>query len=221
MEYYYNPPIDPWLTILYQNSAIMVLDKPAGLLSVPGKGVELHDSLLTRIRWQYPEAETAHRLDMATSGLIVVALTKEAERQLKVQFQQRSPQKRYIALVEGELPTEKGVIDLPLICDWPNRPKQMVSFSEGREAITHYHRLELLTYQEAPLTRVALSPITGRSHQLRVHLQAIGHPILGDRFYGSAWGRRVASRLYLHADYLSFIDPMSQKRLAFRSPTPF
>ncbi len=217
MEFYYNPPIDPWLEILYQDEAIMVVNKPEGLLSVSGKGPELYDSILTRIQWEFPEAETAHRLDMATSGLLLVALTKEAERDLKAQFRDRQTEKRYIAVVEGALPHDRGIISLPLICDWPNRPKQMVCFERGKSAKTEYKVLK----REEKRTRILLNPITGRSHQLRVHLLAIGHPILGDRFYADGWARTHFSRLHLHANRLKFTHPTTRKWLDFEVAPPF
>ena len=161
----YNPPQDPWLVILYQDEHIMVVNKPSGLLSVPGRLEEHKDSVMTRIQRDFPQAESVHRLDMATSGVIVVALNKAAERELKRQFREREPKKQYVARVWGHPQPAEGLVDLPLICDWPNRPKQKVCYETGKAAQTEY---EVLEYAEDNTARVRLKPITGRSHQLRV-----------------------------------------------------
>ena len=207
----YNPPTDPWLHVLYQDGHIIVVNKPSGLLSVPGKALEHHDSIMSRIKADFPDAESVHRLDMATSGVMVVALNKAAERELKRQFREREPKKTYIARVWGKLEKPQGLVDLPLICDWPNRPKQKVCYETGKSAQTFY---EVLEYEENA-TRVKLSPITGRSHQLRVHMLALGHPILGDRFYAHPQARALAPRLQLHAQELFITHP------AFHSPIHF
>ncbi len=219
MEFYYNPPIEPWLSILYQDEEIMVVDKPAELLSVPGKGAELHDSIITRVHWEFPEAETVHRLDMSTSGILVIALTKVAERELKRQFRERETYKRYIADVFGIMEEDGGMIDLPLICDWERRPKQMVCFERGKEARTAY-RVLFRNYQEN-FTRVSLNPLTGRSHQLRVHLLSLGHVILGDRFYAQGEALQQRSRLALHACELKLIHPTTKEALHFKVAPPF
>ena len=200
----YNPPRDPWLLILYQDQHIMVVNKPSGLLSVPGRAPENKDSIMTRIQADFPTAESVHRLDMATSGVIVVALTKAAERELKRQFREREPKKSYVARVWGHLAQDEGLIDLPLICDWPNRPKQKVCYETGKSSQTQY---QVLSRDTDGSTRVKLSPITGRSHQLRVHMLAIGHPILGDGFYAPVEAKAMASRLQLHAQELCITHP--------------
>ncbi|MBX9497174.1 bifunctional tRNA pseudouridine(32) synthase/23S rRNA pseudouridine(746) synthase RluA [Yersinia enterocolitica] len=200
----YNPPRDPWLQILYQDEHIMVVNKASGLLSVPGRAPENKDSVMTRIQADFPTAESVHRLDMATSGVIVVALTKAAERELKRQFREREPKKSYIARVWGHLAQDEGLIDLPLICDWPNRPKQKVCYETGKSSQTQY---QVLSRDADGSTRVKLSPITGRSHQLRVHMLAIGHPILGDGFYAHPEAKAMASRLQLHAQELCITHP--------------
>lgn len=199
----YHPPVDPWLYILYQDEHIIVVNKPSDLLSVPGKAPEHNDSIMSRVQRDHPNAESVHRLDMATSGVMVVALNKPAERELKRQFREREPKKHYIARVWGHLEKQEGLIDLPLICDWPNRPKQKVCFETGKSAQTEY---EVLEYEELA-TRVKLSPITGRSHQLRVHMLALGHPILGDRFYAHEQAFVLAPRLQLHAQELYITHP--------------
>ncbi|KAB8306164.1 bifunctional tRNA pseudouridine(32) synthase/23S rRNA pseudouridine(746) synthase RluA [Erwinia endophytica] len=214
----YNPPQTPWLHILYQDQHIIVVNKPSGLLSVPGRLAEHKDSVMTRIQRDFPTAESVHRLDMATSGVMVAALTKAAERELKRQFREREPKKTYVARVWGQPDKEKGVIDLPLICDWPNRPKQKVCFENGKAAQTEY---EVLEYEAGNSARVQLTPITGRSHQLRVHLLALGHPILGDNFYAHEQARVMAPRLLLHAQTLTITHPQYQTSMTFRQPADF
>lgn len=214
----YNPPTDPWLQVIFQDEHIMVVNKPSGLLSVPGKLAEHQDSLMTRIQQQYPEAESVHRLDMSTSGVIVVALTKEAERELKRQFRERETKKVYIARVWGRVEEDYGIIDLPLICDYPNRPKQKVCHETGKKALTQY---EVMSWDEDGTTRVKLRPITGRSHQLRVHLLALGHPILGDKFYAHPQALDAADRLQLHAQELSFYHPITDAPLVFNCEPDF
>ncbi|GAA5098352.1 bifunctional tRNA pseudouridine(32) synthase/23S rRNA pseudouridine(746) synthase RluA [Wohlfahrtiimonas larvae] len=218
MNYYYDPAIVPWLDILYQDRDIMVVNKPHDLLSVPGKPPELWDSILTRIQWEFPDAETVHRLDLATSGLMVVALHIEAERELKRQFRERETDKTYIAKVFGILAEKEGSIDFPLICDWPNRPKQMVSYEYGKDALTHY---KVLSEDDDGNTLIELVPVTGRSHQLRVHMMSKGHPILGDRFYAHEDALKGRNRLYLHAAELAFTHPITKKRQLFKQPPSF
>lgn len=214
----YNPPREPWLHILYQDAHIMVVNKPSGLLSVPGRLDEHKDSVMTRIQRDFPQAESVHRLDMATSGVMVVALTKAAERELKRQFREREPAKTYVACIWGHPEKEGGVVDLPLICDWPNRPKQMVCFENGKAAQTEYQVLE---YRADNSARVSLKPITGRSHQLRVHMLALGHPILGDNFYAHPDARAMAPRLLLHAESLTITHPAFGNAMTFRQPADF
>ena len=214
----YNPPQDPWLHILYQDEHIIVVNKPSGLLSVPGRLPEHKDSVMTRIQQAFPDAESVHRLDMATSGVIIVALTKAAERELKRQFREREPKKSYVARVWGHPGQDKGLIDLPLICDWPQRPKQKVCFETGKAAQTEY---EVLDYAADNSARVLLKPVTGRSHQLRVHMLALGHPILGDNFYAHDEARAMAPRLQLHAEMLTITHPQYQTPMTFRQPADF
>ena len=196
----------------------MVVNKPSGLLSVPGRLDEHKDSVMTRIQRDFPQAESVHRLDMATSGVMVVALTKAAERELKRQFREREPAKTYVACIWGHPEKEAGLIDLPLICDWPNRPKQMVCFENGKAAQTEYQVLE---YRADNSARVSLKPITGRSHQLRVHMLALGHPILGDNFYAHPDARAMAPRLLLHAESLTLTHPAFGNAMTFRQPADF
>ena len=213
----YHPSLEPWLHILYQDEHIIVVNKPSGLLSVPGRLPEHNDSIMTRIQRDFPGAESVHRLDMSTSGVMVVALTKAAERELKRQFREREPSKTYIAQVWGQLLPDEGLVDLPLICDWPNRPKQKVCFETGKAAQTEWEVLE----RDAVSCRVQLKPITGRSHQLRVHMLAMGHPILGDNFYASPEAKALASRLLLHAERLTITHPVFGNSMTFKQPAEF
>ena len=216
-DFIYQPPTTPWTDVLYQDKDILVLNKPSGLLSVPGRLEAYSDSLYTRVLLEFPQAHIVHRLDMATSGLMVIALRKKAEVELKRQFRERIPKKVYYARVHGKVNVPKGSIDLPLICDWPNRPKQKVDHESGKPSLTHY---EVISYSEHS-TLIKLIPITGRSHQLRVHMQAIGHPILGDKFYATQEAYSMAERLLLHAQYLGFMHPYSQEWISFESLHPF
>lgn len=214
---HYQPPTEPYLRIIYQDDAIVILDKPNGLLTVPGRLPEHQDSLELRVKRVFPTARIVHRLDMATSGIVLMALTAEAQKHLNLQFEKRVPRKHYIARVEGLVQAQRGHIELPLRCDWPNRPKQMVCFDHGKHALTRFEVLE----RETDATRVQLKPVTGRSHQLRVHMQWLGHPILGDKFYASPKGLKAAHRLQLHAAWLSFRHPTHQGWVEFNSPCPF
>lgn len=169
--------------LIYEDSALLVVSKAPGLLSVPGRGPDKQDCLIHRVQAVYPEALSVHRLDMGTSGLLVVARGPAMHRELSMLFQERKVAKRYIAIVDGRLQANTGEISLPLICDWPNRPRQKVDHEIGKPSLTRYR---LLNYDaRTNSSRVELEPITGRSHQLRVHLAELGHPILGDELYGS------------------------------------
>ncbi|WP_105902287.1 bifunctional tRNA pseudouridine(32) synthase/23S rRNA pseudouridine(746) synthase RluA [Vibrio gangliei] len=203
----YLPPTDPWTEIVYQDEHILVANKPAGLLSVPGRLAEHYDSIWSRLRESYPNIEVVHRLDMATSGLMLFALTKEAERHIKKQFQYRLTHKIYYARVWGSVEQDEGEIDLPLICDWPNRPRQKVCHQDGKPSLTRYQ----VVVREAQTTVVRLLPITGRSHQLRVHMQALGHPIVGDEFYATPEALTFSERLQLHSAELSFYHPSNNQ----------
>lgn len=197
----YNPPQDP-LVILHDDHEVLLVDKPTGLLSVPGKGAHLSDCLLTRVQDVFPTALLVHRLDRDTSGVMIFALTPHAQRHLGLQFEKRQTKKTYVARVWGALAPKTGTVDLPLIVDWPNRPKQMVDHENGKAAVTDWR---VVRSSEAE-TRVRLMPRTGRSHQLRVHMQAIGHPILGDPFYATGAARDYP-RLMLHSETLQFRHP--------------
>ncbi len=213
----YQPPLTPYLDIIYQDDSLLILNKPSGLLTVPGKAAEHQDCLERRVQRVYPEARIVHRLDMSTSGIVVMALGAESQRHINRQFELRKTNKHYVARVEGQLRADQGVVNLPLICDWPNRPKQMVCFARGKQAVTEFVVLE----RQLGSTKVKLMPITGRSHQLRVHMQWLGHPILGDKFYASEEGVLAAPRLQLHAEYLALLHPSTQKLVEFYAKCPF
>ena len=215
----YAPPGDDGRPPLFADACLLVVDKPAGLLSVPGRGDAHQDCLIARLHARgYDDARIVHRLDMATSGLLVVARGDAAQRELSRQFREREVDKRYVAVVAGLMPDDAGSIDLPLICDWPNRPRQMVDFTIGKPSLTHYRVLARDPASDS--TRVELEPVTGRSHQLRVHLAALGHPILGDELYAGAAAAR-APRLLLHASKIRFFHPSTVESLEFSSPPPF
>ena len=216
-QIYSPPPGAP--CVLYIDEALIVLDKPSGLLSVPGRGPANADSLATRVQAEYPDARIVHRLDMATSGLIVMARGAAMERRLSIAFQQRQVEKRYVAVVTGKPDAQSGEVNLPLICDWPNRPRQKVDFELGKASLSAY---ALLAHDTASNTsRIDLRPHTGRTHQLRVHLQAIGHPILGDELYADEATCKAAPRLLLHATELTLPHPLTGQPLRLLSPPPF
>ncbi|TNE64256.1 MAG: RluA family pseudouridine synthase [Alphaproteobacteria bacterium] len=216
-EFVYNPPRDPFLEILYKDEDLIALNKPSGLLSVPGRGREKRDSLAWRTQRDHRSATVVHRLDLETSGLMIMALNMDAHRNISRQFEDRQTDKTYTAIVGGIVADDEGEIDLPLIVDWPNRPKHMVDHVQGKKAITRYRVLT----READRTRVALYPVTGRSHQLRVHMQSLGHPILGDTLYAPPDMVAMAPRLQLHATELVLAHPRTGARLALSAPLPF
>lgn len=214
----YRPP-QTELHIIYQDDALLVVDKPAELLSVPGRRPEHKDCLIGRVQKRFPEALTVHRLDMSTSGLMVLARNEAAHRWLSLQFEKRLVKKSYLSEVAGKLAQPEGHIDLPLICDWPNRPRQIVDPENGKPAQTCYR---LLSYNAAyDCSRVELKPLTGRTHQLRVHMQALGHPILGDDLYADEVIMAKADRLLLHASELEFSHPTTGKTVIFHQDAPF
>ena len=214
-EFVYNPPNTP-LELIHEDHELLVVNKPAGLLSVPGKGDHLKDCLITRLQAAFPEALLVHRLDMDTSGVIVFARTPAAQRHLGLQFEKRMMKKSYLALVWGQVDRKEGVIDLPLIVDWPNRPLQKVCHETGRAAVTEW---KVLRHDETS-TRMRLFPQTGRSHQLRIHMRELGHPILGDPFYATGPARDFP-RLMLHAETLRLRHPDGGRGMTFRAKNPF
>jgi len=216
----------PGVAILYVDDDLLVLDKPAGLLSVPGRGEDKQDCLSARVQRCYPQAGVVHRLDMATSGLMLMARGPLALRQLNQAFAKRMVQKHYEAVVDGVLTTPNpapvgdwAVINLPIWLDWPNRPRRVIDFDTGKPSQTCWRVIS--NDQTSATTRLLLQPVTGRSHQLRVHLNAIGHPILGDALYAPPDVAAKASRLLLHASRLDLLHPVSQVPLRFFSPAPF
>jgi tRNA pseudouridine32 synthase / 23S rRNA pseudouridine746 synthase len=216
-DFIYHPPMEPYLDIVYQDDDIVVLSKGSGLLTVPGRLPEHQDCLQNRVTRVLPTATIVHRLDMATSGIILMALNKNAHVQISRQFEQRKTQKSYIARVYGTLQKQEGEVDLPLICDWPNRPKQKVDYEHGKPSKTLYKLIK----QDSESALVELTPITGRSHQLRVHMLAIGHPILGDRLYAHEKALTVSERLQLHAQSLTIYHPVTNQPLSFNAACPF
>lgn len=212
----YNPPSGTGLDIIWQDEFLIVVNKPCGLLAVPGRGAEKADCLITRAQGEFPDALVVHRLDMDTSGLMVLARGEMMHRLLSRLFRERQVEKRYVAIVLGKLEIPEGTIDLPMGADWPNRPKQKIDHDAGKPSLTYYHLLNYAANSHS--TRVALEPVTGRTHQLRVHMASLGHPIRGDALYGGANG---SERLMLHAERLCFVHPSSGERLTLQSEAPF
>jgi len=202
--------------VLYRDDALIVVDKPAGMLSVPGRSESLRDCAAARVQARCTDALIVHRLDQATSGLLVFGRGAAAQRALSRAFAERRVAKRYTAMVAGLPVPDSGSVDLPLAADWPNRPRQQVDVLRGRPSLTHWR--VLARDAAAGTTRMALEPVTGRSHQLRVHLLAIGHPILGDALYAP---QLSASRLMLHASELTIPHPDDARPMHFRSAAPF
>jgi len=203
--------------VLYSDEHILIVTKPSGLLSVPGRHPDNHDSLATRLQKRWPGAIIVHRLDMDTSGIMVLALHKKAHANLSAQFQYRKVDKTYEAVVSGVVKEDSGSVDLPLITDWPNRPLQKVCFEEGKPSLTRY----AVHKRMADCTLVRLEPETGRSHQLRVHMKEIGHPILGDRFYGDERIVSASPRLLLHAKALGFTHPATDEPIRMECSSVF
>ncbi len=230
--------------LVYQDGSLLIANKPAGLLAVPGRGADKQDCLSARVQFEFPDALVVHRLDMATSGLMVFARGVEMQRRLSRMFQQREVEKRYVAVVAGRMEPAKiqsspsltlpsrergrslllppgegweggwGEVNLPIVADWPNRPLRKIDVEHGKPSLTRYQVLS----RNVNTTRVELEPVTGRTHQLRLHMAAIGHPIMGDALYGNAAG---APRLLLHACALSFAHPLSGELLNFVNESPF
>jgi tRNA pseudouridine32 synthase / 23S rRNA pseudouridine746 synthase len=205
--------------IVAVDESFIVINKPCGLLSVPGRGPGKADCAASRVQEAFPDALTVHRLDMETSGLMIFARGIGAQRALSRAFETRQIEKRYVAVVAGLMQNESGEIDLPLICDWPNRPRQIVDHANGKASLTKYRVLS--RDQSAHTTRVELSPITGRSHQLRVHLAALGHCILGDSLYAGSDAKAASMRLLLHATNVAFAHPISSLPVEFSNEPTF
>lgn len=215
---FYNPPPDNGLEIIYHDKFLLAVSKPSGLLSVPGRGEDKADSLSARVQKVYPDALVSHRLDRDTSGLLIFPRGADMHRQISMMFEKREMNKSYVAVVIGKLAQEQGEVDMPLMVDWPNRPRHIIDRDNGKPAKTRYRVISFdLT---SNTSRVALEPITGRTHQLRVHMQYLGHPIVGDTLYGGNANGKV-SRLLLHAHTLDFIHPVSGQPINLISPLPF
>jgi len=224
----YSPPCDDGLDLVYQDDSILVANKPAGLLSVPGRGAEKSDCMVKRLQLKFPDALVVHRLDMSTSGLMMFARVVQIQRHLSQMFRERLVAKRYVAVVAGKLEPAIGEIDLPITVDWPNRPLRKIDAESGQPSLTRYRVMQYdgfmcpSVYQgmrSLDNTRVELEPVTGRTHQLRIHLAAIGHPILGDTLYGVT--EASAERLLLHASEMSFAHPINGQLLSCVSTPPF
>lgn len=211
----YAPPDTP-LDVLHEDFELLVVNKPAGLLSVPGKGADLADCLLSRIQEAFPTALLVHRLDRDTSGVMIFAQTPHAQRHLSMQFEKRQVRKTYMARVAGRLEPETGRIEAPLIVDWAQRPRQKICHETGKPALTEW-RVQRYDPGE---TRVHLYPMTGRSHQLRVHMLSLGHPILGDPLYATG-AARAHPRMMLHAEALRVKHPEAGRGMRFRVKAPF
>ena len=203
--------------ILFVDHDIIIVNKPSGMLSVPGRGADKQACLINHIQTRYPEALIVHRLDMDTSGLMVLARSKESHRHLSRQFQERQTQKSYAAVCSGIPNRAQGKTCLPMRCDWERRPLQMIDFKQGKYAETHWKVIQ--QYTQSFL--VELSPVTGRSHQLRLHMKSLGHPILGDNLYADTFALSSASRLMLHAQQLRFTHPKTLTPMAFECPAEF
>ncbi|MCX7177098.1 MAG: pseudouridine synthase [Proteobacteria bacterium] len=216
----YHPPAHRGLSLLYLSEQLIVINKPSGLLSVPGRGAGKEDCLSRRVQAEFPDALIVHRLDMGTSGIVVMGRGAKAQRELSILFQERKVRKRYQALVDGHwTAAATGEIELPISVDLTNRPKQKVDHAMGRPSLTRYRVLDIGT--SCAVSRIELEPITGRSHQLRVHMEAMGHPILGDDFYGTPASCAKAERLMLHACQIELGNPETGAPLCLDCPPPF
>jgi tRNA pseudouridine32 synthase/23S rRNA pseudouridine746 synthase len=213
----YNPPTDPPISIIHRDDDILVLDKPSGLLTVAGNHPHLSDCLEIRAQHEYPAARIIHRLDKDTSGVILLGMTAKSHADLSLQFEKRQTKKTYVARVWGRMAEKKGRVDQPIAVDWPNRPMQCIDPVHGREAITEW---EVLGH-EGDFTRVQLKPLTGRSHQLRIHLNHLGHPIVGDNLYAHERALAAGMRLELHAQVLEFTHPGTKETTSFEAACPF
>lgn len=215
MRYPYQPT-DEQPQVIHADHEVLVVCKPSGLLSVPGRGEDRADCLIERLRGAFPTILLVHRLDLDTSGVMVFGLTPHAQRHLSRQFEERKTKKAYVARLWGRLQPKTGTVDLPLIVDWPNRPRQKVDREQGRPARTDWRVIRASDRE----TRVRLSPVTGRSHQLRVHMAELGHPILGDPLY-AAGAAADFPRLMLHAESLRFKHPETGVMQSYSVPAPF
>jgi tRNA pseudouridine32 synthase/23S rRNA pseudouridine746 synthase len=203
--------------ILYEDDDLLLVCKPHLLLTVPGRHPLNKDCMITRLQADYPTASVVHRLDLDTSGILIVPLNKPAHSHISRQFQERQVEKQYDAVVWGEIKPDSGEIDLPIAADWENRPRQMISHDRGKSALTRYE----VQQREADRTRVLLKPVTGRSHQLRIHMRELGHPILGCDMYAHDEALAMSPRLLLHASWIGFTHPVTGKRIEGICPAEF
>ncbi len=215
------PTLPPNLLVLDHGAGWIAVNKESGFLSVPGRAPENYDSVLARVRAVEPAAEAPHRLDMDTSGVLVVAVRRAAHRALCAQFRERVPKKRYEAIADGHLADDEGLIELPIGKNWEDRPRQKIDLEKGKASTTRYEVAQRMELNSRPVTRVRLFPVTGRTHQLRVHLNAIGHPILGDNLYGTTESQAASERLLLHACVLTFVDPDTENQVEINAAVPF
>lgn len=216
----YHPPLSQEISILHVSRELIILDKPSGLLTVPGRGIDKSDCLLSRVQTKFPDAMIVHRLDMATSGIVVMGRGPKSQRDLSILFQDRKVRKCYQALVDGQWTSSaEGEINLPMMADWPNRPRQKIDPILGRPSLTRYRVIGLDASKN--VSRIELFPVTGRSHQLRVHMESVGHPILGDDLYGTEKSRGKADRLMLHACFIEFPHPDTGALISVVSSPPF
>lgn len=213
----YHPVAADQVQVIHNDAHVLVINKPSGLLSVPGKGEHLSDCVASYMAERFDGARIVHRLDMATSGMMILAMTAKAQRHLGLQFERRHTAKTYLARVWGGVEGDAGTIDKPMRCDWPNRPRQIIDFEQGKSATTHWRVMS----RNENSTLMELTPITGRSHQLRVHMLELGHPILGDRLYAPESAFIAADRLLLHAHSLELHHPEGGARVKFTADCPF
>lgn len=212
----YNPPLEPYISVIHRDEDILVLNKPSGLLSVPGRDPALSDSLATRVQKQFPRALMIHRLDKDTSGVVLMSMNRKAHAKIAAQFENRTTQKSYVSEVWGAMAEDEGLIDSPLALDQNNKPRHRVDYEHGKPAQTRWQVLERFENR----TRLRLFPLTGRTHQLRVHMKALGHVMLGDEFYADGDALIAADRLLLHAEELGFQHP-DGRAVKFTIPCPF
>ncbi|WP_025898844.1 RluA family pseudouridine synthase [Sneathiella glossodoripedis] len=213
----YAPPAEPYLTIAYEAEDYILLEKQSGILSVPGRGPEKADCLYSRLLKRNPEALVVHRLDLETSGLVIFARNKETQSYFGRLFQNRAVEKTYHAIVVGRISGASGWIDLPISADWINRPKQKIDYKNGKASKTYWE----LVKSNNNYSYIQLKPHTGRSHQLRVHMSSVGHPIAGDPLYNQKNDPTHFPRLFLHASELKFEDPQTHEMVKFASEVPF
>ena len=218
-SYYIVPICLKQPEIIYADKSLLLVNKPEFLLSVPGRAIENKDCLITRIQENFPSATMLHRLDLDTSGILVIPLQKNVHSHISRQFQERRVDKEYTAEVYGIMKKDQGSINFPIARDWENRPKQIICNERGKSALTHWEVIQ--RYPSLNKTRVKLKPVTGRTHQLRIHLREIGHPILGCDMYAHDEALKKSDRLMLHATYLSFTHPSSTKKIFGYCPPEF